>query len=664
MKFLAVDTETHLIPPLGTKKVQLRHLVPQMVCAQVHNDEVSEVLMAHEPADMSRLLGLITSPDTTFIMHNAAFDIAVLSSLGESYRQAMLRAIREHRILDTRVMYLMRDPDPINKAISLTFLAKRMLGYTMLGKGATQLSYKYGEKLDQEQYRYALDDAKVTWNVAQALMARPMGSLGYGKYSKLIAARQNGELIAPDYVYSKAAAHMAWPISISIDQEELKARHQELTLQVNEVKDRLLKQGGAIFVRVPKVQPEPAAFEVLGATRTWSYSPELGKMVRLWKGEQQQIDCKFKTNQSGLCQVAEEYGEKYDLNLPRTEKTKKVSLKKDDWSDFENLPPVLDTFMEYQKYSKYLSTYTAPLVESGAQEVFPRYFVPGAATGRWACSKPNLQNVPKGSKNRTSLRAIYAPKKGHVFLEADYSTLELYTLAQTMYDMGIDGPLRATLNAGKDIHQETADMVGCSRQDAKACNFGLPGGMGPRMFAKMYGYTFEAAKKLKNDWLTHFWDVRQYLKAFSTSAWTFYRGDGTRDDRDKWLSSLGFTDQDIDKGLKSFDIIKKLDEGRIFTCKLSSGRIIPRRRYSMASNCFFQGLGADIITRAFNTLRDEGWHVAVVVHDSLTLEVKDNRGAISMGSAALDRAMSNAQSEVCPDIGLPSVDVEVLERWK
>ena len=101
----------------------------------------------------------------------------------------------------------------------------------------------------------------------------------------------------------------------------------------------------------------------------------------------------------------------------------------------------------------------------------------GAQTGRTSCSEPNLQQLPHETRAREAIR----PTSGKVFVRADYSQLQI-VIAAWLSD---DANMKRILNSpGGDIHAATAAAVGCSRQQAKAINFGFLFGAGADTFRR------------------------------------------------------------------------------------------------------------------------------------------------------------------------------------
>ena len=148
--------------------------------------------------------------------------------------------------------------------------------------------------------------------------------------------------------------------------------------------------------------------------------------------------------------------------------------------------PVLADLLEFKQLTKLKNTYFAPLAQASGRT--HANFRPLLNTGRMSCSRPNLQNLPRGGSGLPSVRACLVPKPGHVFLAVDYAQIELCVLAAVLKDQFGYGPSLADLvNGGADLHKRIAaavldkpedEVTKAERQSAKAVSFGRPGGMG------------------------------------------------------------------------------------------------------------------------------------------------------------------------------------------
>jgi DNA polymerase-1 len=161
--------------------------------------------------------------------------------------------------------------------------------------------------------------------------------------------------------------------------------------------------------------------------------------------------------------------------------------------------PVVQAVLEYRRVRKAL-TFTEALpthVHPTTGRIHPTYWQLGAATGRFACSDPNVQQIPRTADFR---RCFIAPP-GSLLVMGDYSQIELRVMAE----LSGDPRMLAAYQAGEDLHTLTAallldkpmDQVSrTERQAAKAVNFGLlyaMGAEGLRTYAQhSYGVTLTA----------------------------------------------------------------------------------------------------------------------------------------------------------------------------
>jgi hypothetical protein len=700
MRYLALDTETTLIPPQGSAKVNTRHHVPDLIVttwafAGAKHDMPEPVRLSPGSAIILKAAqaGLLTwedeqahrrlfeqDDDVVYCFHNVAFDLAVITKQFPELRPRIETLVEEGRVRDTRVMYLLRHPDPTDKAITLAYLSEKLL-YRVLEKGDVRTSFRRDMELTQEQRDYALQDAHVTADIAKVLAALPLGSFrNHWKTpppNKLIACHPGTDMEHPDIVYSKAAAWCSWylvPKGLEVDPEVLAKEQDGYERTVRGLQGAMVRAGFARIVRKPGAEVFPHVVECpkldvspdIG--RRWEpYQDDPPMMRRRWRGELEQVEGRVVKNEGALRTAFQAFADEQDFEAPTSGKQSRVSLKRDDWKDYEGaLPDDLKVFLEYQKAYKYLTAFLRPLTEARAKEVKPSYYIPGAATGRWACRKVNITQVPK------KLRKIYRARKGCQFVIADYSTLELYTLAHVMHCMGIRGRLMESLLSGVDVHTQTAalmygkgveNVAADERQAAKVANFGLPGGMGVRRFwlqskVMNLGWDRKKAYEIRNRWFAAYPDIREYLNTFEVNPYKQLKPPGM--DTTEWLERLGFDPEET--WPSAFELTRRINKGAVYTVVLPTGRTIPDRRYSAAANAFFQGTGADVITEAFNNCCVAGLNVVAVVHDSITVESKT---VWAQGDGRiLTKCMEAALRTVCPSVPVPPVAFEMSEVWK
>lgn len=169
--------------------------------------------------------------------------------------------------------------------------------------------------------------------------------------------------------------------------------------------------------------------------------------------------------------------------------------------------PIAQMMLKYRQSEKLISAFGDTLLEKinpVTGRLHPDYMQMGTDTGRFSCSKPNLQQIP--SKGEGSVfRTFFTAPEGRSLVTCDYSQQEMRVLAQ----MSGDETLLEAYISGKDLHSLTASqMYGIPytddfkdvhkdlRQSAKAINFGLVYGRGPHSLAQQLSVSVEEAQDL------------------------------------------------------------------------------------------------------------------------------------------------------------------------
>jgi DNA polymerase-1 len=147
--------------------------------------------------------------------------------------------------------------------------------------------------------------------------------------------------------------------------------------------------------------------------------------------------------------------------------------------------PGLDRILEYRRLVKAAQFYDG-LLEHVDQDgrVHPGFNVVGTVTGRWTCSDPNLQQIPKASTNKDA-KGLFVARPGYELVSFDLKSAELFVAASLAGD---DEMMAALTEEGRSFHKETASGVFGSSDEpfytlAKNLNYGIPYGIGPKRFA-------------------------------------------------------------------------------------------------------------------------------------------------------------------------------------
>lgn len=182
--------------------------------------------------------------------------------------------------------------------------------------------------------------------------------------------------------------------------------------------------------------------------------------------------------------------------------------------------PSIPLLLEYKKLSTLVSVFFEPLPRATSIKtgrIHANYWQLGATTGRFSCSSPNFQQVPRD----LGVRACFVAEDGNKLVIADYSQIELRIAAEISEDQRMTEAYRDDA----DLHRLTASLIqGVSldevteaqRQAAKAINFGLIFGMGPRglKYSAKHSYdaemTLDEAKTFRN----RFFEVYSGIRAW------------------------------------------------------------------------------------------------------------------------------------------------------
>jgi DNA polymerase I-like protein with 3'-5' exonuclease and polymerase domains len=191
--------------------------------------------------------------------------------------------------------------------------------------------------------------------------------------------------------------------------------------------------------------------------------------------------------------------------------------------DWAGKYPLINELIRYRKVAKAVQSFSSKLpghIHPITGRIHPDYWQIGSATGRFSCSNPNLQQIPRDPR----FRRCVVPEPGYKLVIADYSQIELRVVAEISDDQRM---LQAYGN-GDDLHILTASLVAGKlmqevtkeeRQNAKAINFGLifaMGAEGLQRYAKnTYGVNMilEQARVFKDRFFRAYLGIARWHKA-------------------------------------------------------------------------------------------------------------------------------------------------------
>jgi DNA polymerase-1 len=170
------------------------------------------------------------------------------------------------------------------------------------------------------------------------------------------------------------------------------------------------------------------------------------------------------------------------------------------------LRPLLKGIAEYRSLGVFLSTFVNAPLDSD-QRMRCSYNIAGTETYRLASRKnafdsgTNLQNIPKGGGDVDDLqlpniRKLFIPDPGYTFFDGDLDRADLFVV---VWEAG-DQELKQILKEGIDVHQENANTLRCSRQQAKSWVHGTNYGGTPRTMAINCGITVHEAEEMQSRW--------------------------------------------------------------------------------------------------------------------------------------------------------------------
>lgn len=179
--------------------------------------------------------------------------------------------------------------------------------------------------------------------------------------------------------------------------------------------------------------------------------------------------------------------------------------------------PFVETVIEFRELSKLQNTYIEKLpgyVSPVTGLIHTSFNQAVTATGRLSSSSPNLQNIPiRTARGREIRRCFVPPVRGHVFVTADYSQIELRILAH----LAGEGALREAYRNGEDIHRATAMAVFGSgdpesRRRAKEVNFSIVYGISPYGLSQRLAISRGEASGIIERYYRNYPEVRAFFE--------------------------------------------------------------------------------------------------------------------------------------------------------
>ena len=330
------------------------------------------------------------------------------------------------------------------------------------------------------------------------------------------------------------------------------------------------------------------------------------------------------------------------MKLPVIKKTKSgYSTDVDVLEKLRGEDPIIEEILGYRQLAKLNSTYIEglrPYINPKTHRIHSFFHQTITATGRISSTEPNLQNIPTRFELGKRIRKIFEPEKGNVYIDADYSQIELRVLAHISGDKHM---IQAFEN-NEDIHKQAASKVFKTpidqvtkeqRSDAKAVNFGIVYGISDFGLGEQLGISRKLAKKYIDEYLTEYSGIKEFMENITEVA-------------------------------KEKGYVETLFHRRRYIPELKSKNYMVRQFGSRAAmNTPIQGTAADIMKIAminvYKELKKRNLKSKIVlqVHDEMMIEVPEKE--IEEVKNILQECMQNAIKLKVPLIA----EVSIANNW-
>ena len=330
------------------------------------------------------------------------------------------------------------------------------------------------------------------------------------------------------------------------------------------------------------------------------------------------------------------------LKLTPSKKTKSgYSTDVDALEKLKGDHPIIEKILEYRQIAKLNSTYVEgmiPFINTRTGRVHTFFHQTITATGRLSSTEPNLQNIPTRTELGKKLRKVFKAEEGKIFLDADYSQVELRVLAH----MSNDQTMIEAFNSGADIHTISASQVfkvpveevsKQLRSKAKAVNFGIVYGISEFGLAEQIDIKRNEAKQYIEQYLETYHGIKEFMSDIVEDA-----------------KRKGYVSTEFGR--------------RRYIPELSSNNYMVRKFGDRAAmNTPIQGTAADIMKiamiKVYKELKERGLKSKIVlqIHDELLLEVLVEE--IEEVAKLLKECMESAATLKVP----LSVEVEEGKNW-
>ncbi len=330
------------------------------------------------------------------------------------------------------------------------------------------------------------------------------------------------------------------------------------------------------------------------------------------------------------------------MKLPVVKKTKSgYSTDVDVLEKLKSEDPIISEILDYRQLMKLNSTYVEglkPYINPKTKRIHSFFHQTITATGRISSTEPNLQNIPTRFELGKQVRKIFKPEPGKVYIDADYSQIELRVLAH----MSEDTHMVQAFKDGEDIHRQAASKVFKTpmeevtkeqRSNAKAVNFGIVYGISDFGLGEQLGISRKIAKQYIEEYLQEYAGIKNFM-------------------------------DDMKEKAKKTGYVETLFNRRRYIPELKSNNYMVRQFGERAAmNTPIQGTAADIMKIAminvYKKLIEENLEAKIVlqVHDEMMIEAP-------LAEAEKVKEIVKTEMESAIKLNVPLIaEVSEAENW-
>jgi len=435
-----------------------------LLLIQIGTPEISYVFDARmlKIGEFSLFKQLMEGTKTLKLLHNAKFDYGFIK---------VNTGVEVNNMYDTMLTEAILTAGLVGKSSSLQELSMRYLELS-IDKGTRKTFYNYTGKITEAQLQYSGLDTLVLFPIFEQQTKR-LKEEGLVNIAKL------------EFAVTKVVAEM-----------ELRG----------------------VYIDVPKWREIIKDLQV----KRDDYAAQFQELVRPYYNSSQSDlfgNLSDAINVNSQVQLMDLFNNRLRLNIPSTGDGVLANMDH----------PVAKVLRDYRGYEKLISAFGDSLlaqVNVKTGRLHPDFKQLGAATGRFACANPNLQQIPRNSEE-APFRRCFTPASGYKLVVTDYSSMEMRVLA----DQSGDTKFIQALKDDLDVHSYTASLMFNKpytnefkklypdlRQAAKIIGFGLMYGMGPHSLGRQIGVTPEEGKEYLEKYFQSYPSVRKYLDKLATNA--------------------------------------------------------------------------------------------------------------------------------------------------